>query len=495
MKREDLERKHELYKANIEEWNFYTLTYDGGMPFIEYCLYHYSTRESVGNWKDRLKNGYTYNYAQSIVDLFNYYLTDAPVVRNVGKLADDPQFQMFNKDCDLKNTDYNVYMDEIQKLSSVCGSIGTLVNKPNFEGRTVQDEIRAGVYPYLSAYSLQNIFDWRFERNPITHRMELTFLKLYEEDQTYLLWWKDHWQRWEIEKKTNVPRMVSDGVNPLSEIPFVWMPNVKRMRNSYLGVSDIVDVSRIVASIVRNLSCGEEILKLAGFPMMRIPMEKDLSVDGGDDDEQHQTGPRVVHEFDPTMGEAGKPDWMPTEIYEPIQAILDWIDRKSNECYRVSHLSGVHGQRTSNEAQSGLALRYSFQQLFSVLGKKSENMTEAEYQILRFWMKWQGLESEFENVEVSRTKEFSIDDLAVELDNAFTAMRNMVSKTYRIRMQDKVRQHTLPDLPREDVDKIKAETEEKTPEDIPIFHDDPRNQTGGGKKVRPADQAKNPEGR
>ena len=316
--------------------------------------------------------------------------------------------------------------------------------------------------------------------------MELSYLKLYEEDGSYLLWWQDKWERWEIQKKTNTPEMTSTGINSLNEIPFVWMPNIKRMVSSYLGVSDIVDVSRIVSSIIRNLSCGEEILKLAGFPMMRIPMERDVSTDTDDDDETQDVGPRVVHQFDPTMGADGKPDWMPTEIYEPIQAILDWINKKADECYRVSHLSGIQGQRTSNEAQSGLALRYSFQQLFSVLKKKSDNMTESELQIIRLWMKWQ--KKEFKDVTVTRSKEFSIDDLAVELDNAFTSMRNMVSKTYRVRMQEKVSRHTLPDLTKEDREAVSRETKTNTPDQIPLHDDSARYETGGGKKVRPADQ-------
>jgi len=255
MKKEDLEKKHLLYKAHIEEWNFYTLTYDGGLPFIKEALYRYSTRESNDNHLDRIKNGFVFNFAQSIVDLFNFYLTDSPRVLDVGKLSEDPQWLMFNEDADLKNTNFDVYINEIQKLSSVSGSIGTLVNKPNFEGKVIKDEINAKVYPYVSAYSLSNIFDWRFERNISTHRLELSYLKLYEEDQTYLLWWPDKWERWMIEKKTGTPKMTSTGINPLGEIPFIWMPNVKRMQHTYLGVSDIVDISRIVASIVRNLSC------------------------------------------------------------------------------------------------------------------------------------------------------------------------------------------------------------------------------------------------
>jgi hypothetical protein len=130
------------------------------------------------------------------------------------------------------------------------------------------------------------------------------------------------------------------------------MPNIKNLTKPYIGVSDIVDISRIVASIIRNLSSGEEMIKFAGFPMMRKPMRWE-----GEEGQTDETGHQAVQEFDPEWGEAGKPDWMESVILEPIEATLKWIDRKVDEIYRVAHLSGVHGQRKSNnEVASGLAL-------------------------------------------------------------------------------------------------------------------------------------------
>jgi len=254
MKKEDLEKKHKLYGENSVDWALYEMAYDGGLEFIKHALYRYSTRESIANWEDRVRNGYVYNYSQSIVDLFNFYLTEKPVVRNLGDLASDPQWVMFLADSDLDNTDFDSFMNGAQKLSSTSGSIGILVNKPNIEGRTVSDEIAANVYPYVSLYSLLNIFDWKFERDPITHRNHLSYLKLFEEDESYLIWYRNRWERWELEGKAKKPKMVSTGGNSIEEIPFIWMPNVKRSRFAYLGISDIIDSCRIVE--VRLQSCS-----------------------------------------------------------------------------------------------------------------------------------------------------------------------------------------------------------------------------------------------
>ena len=478
MKKQDLEKTSDIYKDNISEWENYDLTYDGGLPFIKKALYRYSNLETVKNHDERVRNGYVFNYAQSIIDLYNFYLTEKPAIRKIEELDKNLQFQMFLKDADLDNTDFNDFMKESQKISSVHGSLGLLVNKPDGDG--------ASIYPYVARYSLPNILDWTFERDKWTHRRVLTYLKLLEEDGSFLLMWPNRWEKWIIKDK-NVTELIGEGVIPLDEIPFIWMPNLKRIRNFYLGVSDIVDICRIVESIVRNLSHGEEIIKFAGFPMLRIPMERGVGPEEKDDDDSVMVGEKAVFEFDPTLGSDAKPDWMPTEIYEPITAVLDWIDRKAEESYRIAHLSGVHGQRTSGEPSSGLALRYSTQQLYSVLEKKSKNMTEAELQIIRLWMRWQKLDG-FDKIEISRPKEFSIDDLAVELDNAFTSMRNMTSKRFRVKLQGKVADHILPDLTEDDRKIINEETEKNTPDTIPLHEDSARYQTGGGDSIRPADQ-------
>lgn len=489
VQKQQLEEKHPEYKKNKTEWELYELAYEGGMPFITYCLHRYSSKETTKNWAERIRDGYVFNYAQTVVDLFNFYLTETDTKRELGGLTEDPQWQMFSLDADLIKTNFVEWIEDAQKSSSVGGSLGILVNKPPSSAKNVQDEINQEIYPYVAAYSLINIYDWEFQRNKESHRPVLTYLKLREEDGSYLLWWVEKWERWGLHRQTGVPTKLDSGDNPLGEIPFTWMPNVKRTKHAHLGVSDLVDISRIVASIVRNTSCGEEIIKLSGFPILRLP-DEDTSPEESDDDEAEvEVGGRAVLGFNPEYTD-GRPDWMPSEVKDPIEAILMWIDRKIDEILRISHLSGVHGQRTSGQAQAGIALRYSFRQLFSVLNKKSDNMSEAEMQIIRLWLKWAGKEELFKEISIERSKEFSIDDLAVALDNMFTSMRNMVSKEFRVKAQMKVVGMVLPETDEKTVKTIEEETIKHTPDTIPIFEEDTLdNETGGGKTVRPADQA------
>lgn len=478
--KEELEYVKPVYKLNIRAWNEYDLVYKSGRDLIDYALYQHP-RESDANYTARIRDGYIFNFGRAIINIFSFYLNDKEVVRELPGLKDDKQFKMFLKDCDLYGTDYNVFINEIQKYASAIGAVGILVNKPGDIARnnlTLNDEIKNGIYPYYASYSLQNVLDWEWERNPFTHRRELSFLKLRESDYTYTVWNKISWERWQIDEKTNKPNMFDNGFNPLDEIPFVWMPNLRNMETPEIGYSDLIDIGPIVLSIAQNLSCGEEMIKLAGFPIMREPREQDLlNLESGTDSET-AIGPRAIKDFDPQFGDQGKPDWMPTEIYEPVQAALMWIDRKIDEIFRIAHLSGIHAQRKSNnKVSSGLAMRYELTQLNSVLMDKAKYQTEAELNCFRFWLKWQNKENLFEGIEIKRKKEFSTDELAVALDNTITSMGHVASKTFRILTQQKIANAALPDLTQKDKETIIAEIENNTPDKIELEISDGKTST------------------
>jgi len=452
MKRKDLIKKHKEYDKHINDWNFYHLAYEGGVPFVRKAIGNRNLRESMANWRMRIEEGICFNYTEAIVDLFNFYLTEKAAIRTIEKLKKDRQWEMFLEDCDLIGTDFDVFMNEAQKLASVFGAVGILTNKPQTNTQTREQEIQQKIYPYVAIFTPPNIIDWKFGKHPDSGRPILTYLKLRNGD-LYYLWWPNKWETWEDVSMRRTPKLIENGDNPLGEIPFTWMQNVKKINTPYLGKSDIVNISKITASIIRDISMGDEIIKFAGFPIMRKPMEEEGR------ESKDESGPEAVVEFDPSYGDYGKADWMKTEVLEPIEAILKWTDRKADEIYRIAHLSGVHGQRKSNNKNvgSGLALRYEYGQLRSVLTKKSDSMTEAERNIVRFFFVWQQTEYEDKDIDIRRSKEFSIDDLSIALENMITSMKAVVSKKYRILIQQNIAKRTLPDMSEKDKAEVDKE--------------------------------------
>lgn len=441
---EDLKKVNNMYDNNIEDWRLWQIAYMGGRDFIDYAIDRHP-RESEKNWIMRKKEAIVFNYARSIVDLFSFYLTEKDAMRNLGPLANDTQWKMFRRDCDLYGTNFNIFVNNAQKTSSIFGSTGILVDKPMTICKTRAQEIELGIYPYCNIYTLPNILDWKYERNVVNNRPELTYLKLLNNDSKYFLWWQDHWEIWEIPKAPNgaemAPVLSNSGLNNLGEIPFFWFINVRSPIDPYFGLSDLTDISRITASIVRDLSSLQEIIKFAGFPMMRKPMLREGQTD------VDIVGPRGVLEFDPEQGEDGKPDWLESAVADPVRGGLDFIERKIDEIYEIAHMTGIHALEKSSEARSGVALRYQFSQLSSVLSDKSTNTIEAEYEIVRLWLKWQNRSELLDNVQITRSKRFSLDDMAQDLENLLKSYKEAISATFKREIQKSMSRNILPDLP------------------------------------------------
>ncbi len=454
MKLDELKATHAEYKRNINTWNLYGLAYEGGMNFIKYCLGK-NSRESLNNWKIRQSEGINFNFASSIVDLLNFYLTEKQPTRYLYGLDKDPLWEMFLQDCDYNSTNYDVFVNETQKFASVFGHVGILVNKASKIYDNKQQEIDDGAYPYLTMYTPPNILDWIVEKNDIG-RPVLRYLKLREADDKYLLYYENSWEVYIVTDKDEII-LVASGENALGAIPFIWSYNIRNSAGVLTGISDIKEVAPIVASICRNISSGDEVIKYAGFPMLRLPKDREgMAGNVGN----VLVAPDGVLEFDPDMGDRGKPDWLESKILEPIDAILGWTDRKADEIFRLCHLSGVHGQRKSNnEVASGLALRYEGQQLNSLLNKKADSMCETELLIIKYWLMWQNKTDIFKKVKVIRKREFATDDLTVSLDLNLKAIEGLGSKLFALKVKEKIAKQILPDLTDEEYDTIRDEIE------------------------------------
>lgn len=479
----ELQKTHPVYNERIQDWALWGLAYSGGTEFINYALQRH-TRESEKNWRSRQDEGVCFNYSSIVIDLFNFYLTEKPALRDLGPLVNDPLWDLFTKDADLYGNNFDVFLNEAQKLAAIYGAVGVLIDKPTGESIVQKEEVLEGIYPYCATFTLPNILDWKHERDPRTNRPMLVYLKLLDFEDRYLMWWPDKWEIWKLPdavpgtisrgvkvhkyKDTSdyspepgenkfagakgqplsalvpnqeEPVLIAEGINPLGEIPFLWFQNIKNIMDPYIGVSDIKEISRITASIIRNVSYGEEVIKYAGFPQARRPM----AIEG--QTINNEAGVTAILEFDPSLGEEGKPDWLESKVQEPVEAILEWIDKKITETFQLAHLSGIHAHAKSDQVRSGVALRYEYQQLSLVLGKKSENLTETELGIIKYWMKWQNKGKQFHQIEISRNKDFSIDDLSQNLENAIMADKLIPEIRFKKELMKQVAKRVLPDLP------------------------------------------------
>ena len=437
-----------FYNQHIHEWKFFNLAYDGGRDFVHHVI-RKNPLESDANYTERRREGYYFNYPATIVGLYAFALMEQEPKSEYGSLSTDELWQIFIKNSDLFGTDLKDFIDNAQIFASINGVCGVLVNKPEIPaGKNRQYEIDNNITPYLTVYEPSRILKTEFERNPSNHKIELTYLKLLDIDERVQIWTKDEIlvlkrdTSTDEAKKADSFTIVFSGKNNIGEIPFILMKNLYNPKSLKTGLSDLREIAPIAASVIRNCSIAEEALKNAGFPMMRKPM-----LEEGQDDPD-ETGPTAILEFDPNHGEAGKPDWLKPEVREAIISVLEWIDRKVDEIYRIAYLSGMHQQAKGSQVRSGVALRYELKQLTSILTKKIKGLVELETGIIRFFLKWQNQYEKMSEVSISRPIEFTMDELVDNIDLLKSSLEYISSDEYNMQAQKRIIQLLLPGLPK-----------------------------------------------
>ena len=492
LKDSQLKDTHELFDKYFEEWRFLNAAYEGIRALIAYGAMYQHERESDTNYTRRQKVSYGFGYSKSVVDIFNSYLFKKEFPKELPKaLVNDEQWQAFQKDCNLDGSTFADFFIDEQRNASILGHVGLLVDKPATESENRADEKDQNIYPYVVAYKPMAILDWEYERDADSGRRVLSRLKVLDDDGYYRIWTRETWEIWrlqsaeggkdsrvnlkavtaigeqpteaEVAGKGITANLVDSGDNPLGEIPWVWLFNQRSNIDKEVGISDIVDVARIDASIIRNLSQIEEVIDYAAFPMMRKPMpEKGVAVDLKD-----ETGVTAVLEFDPEHPDS-KPDWLEAKVGDPVNAILKLIAVKVGEVYRASNIGGMTATEISKAAKSGIALKTEFQLLNSKLVKKGKNVSNAKTKVVEFWLRWQDEWDKYKkDIQFNHLLSFEVEDLANDLENILTSTVMVVnSPGYKKEIQKLIVRMVLPTIDEKILALIDKEIEDNVDKEI-----------------------------
>jgi hypothetical protein len=426
-KAEDLLSLHPDAQAYHKDWQKYQAVVEGFNALADLNIFKQHSRESQSNFQRRLSEGYGPNYSEAIINIFDYYLLQSEISRKFGKLAEFELWEIFQKDSDYYRTDYNIFLNQARKKASIFGHMGIMIDMPIVKTNSQKESIERKIYPYLSLYSPLDILNWIVARDGFG-RPELVALKLKQHGDVYKIWEKDSWRSYIIREKGKV-QLLESGVNKLGEIPFVWLFNADK--SHYIGESDLKNIANIDISIYNNCMQIEEIVDLAAFPMMRRPMKRQ-----GEEGQEDRVGPSAVQEFDPSLGEAGKPDWMRAEVSDPIKAILDTIVWKIAQIYRNATLSEAVAERKTGESGYALSIRRDL--LNAALVAKAKYLAEAEERIAYFWCRWIGKDEWVKDIKIERPKRFSVEQLKLDLENAVLGKSVIHSETFSKELQKKL---------------------------------------------------------
>jgi hypothetical protein len=144
----------------------------------------------------------------------------------------------------------------------------------------------------------------------------------------------------------------------------------------------------------------------------------------------------------------------PASCAETIEKRMEVTVR---EIYRTEQVE--HTKPTGTTASSGVARAYEFEQTNRRLGSMSITLARAEQDALRLVGKMLGAE-EAENLTVSAPTDFSVEDLASEIESMLGAMGLNLGPTAETEMKRRLVNRILPNLPQATQEAISAELEE-----------------------------------
>jgi hypothetical protein len=399
----NIEYQHPDYDANEARWEFYIRSYLGGQEYQNGSYLTGYLNESENEYARRIQLTPVDNHCRNVVHIYSSFLWRTPPVRVFNSLTGNPALDALIKDADLDGASLNSFMKQAQIWASVYGHVYILVDKPQSNAKTRAEELEQEIRPYLSLFTPENVFDWKWERTS-SGRFELTYLKLREavdrENATtkisyYRIWRKDTIQQWKSDGDKE--QMISEIDNPLGKIPAVYLP-AQRSVTRGVGISDLSDIAYMQKAIYSELSEIEQLIRISNHPSLVKTYDTDASAGAGS----------VINVPDEAA------DTMAPFLLQPsgqnIDSIRASISDKVEAINRMAQMGAVRG--TDAKTMSGIAMQTEFQMLNAKLSEKADLLELAEEHLWTYFCNWLDVTPD---VEVFYPDSFDIRDYDKEL--------------------------------------------------------------------------------
>jgi len=400
----DIEYQHPDYENNVDRWEFYLRSYMGGADYSEgQYLTGYLNEDSKAYDRRRQLTPID-NHCRNVVHIYSSFLWRISPTRNFQAMEGSPDLEAFLADADLDGQNFNSFMRQAQVWSSVYGHVWIMVDKPQSNAGTRAEELEQGLRPYVTLITPENVYDWRWERQP-SGRYELTYLKVRESvdrvDGTTTVTYFREWYKEQI-KLTRYDGSTGEVIeqidNPIGIIPAVYLPANRSIVRG-IGISDISDVAYMQKAIYQELSEIEQLIRISNHPTLVKTYDTDASAGAG----------AIINIADDL--DAGLRPYQMQPSGANLDAIRASISDKIDAINRMTHMGAVRGAKELT--QSGVAMQTEFQMLNAKLSEKADILELAEEQLWSFYCNWQ--DHNTHEVEISYPDSFDLRDYAQEL--------------------------------------------------------------------------------
>jgi hypothetical protein len=344
------------------------------------------------------------NHCRNVVHVYSSFLWRVTPTRNFAGMEGSADLEAFIKDANLDGQNFNSFMREAQIWSSVYGHVWLMMDKPQSNAGTRAEEMAQEIRPYVTLITPENVYDWRWERQP-SGRHELVYLKIRESvDRVDGTTTVTHFREWYKDKICLIRYDGADAAlleeieNPIGKIPAVNLPANRSIVRG-MGISDISDIAYMQQAIYQELSEIEQLIRISNHPTLVKTYETDASAGAG----------AVINISEDS--DAGLKPYQLQPSGANLDAIRASITDKIESINRMAHMGAVRG--TEAVLQSGVAMQTEFQMLNAKLSEKADILELAEEQLWMFYCLWQGHDPH--EVQISYPDSFDIRDYESEL--------------------------------------------------------------------------------
>ena len=382
MNKEFLKEKHDLWQANIANWEFYIRSYLGGNDYKNGYYLHRYVLESPEEYESRIRHTPLDNHCKNVVQIYTSFLWRVAPSREYGDLDGDLQLQSFINDADLDGRSFDATMREVQTNASVYGNCWVIIDKPESNAKTRAEELAQDIRPYVSIYTPENIINWNYRRSA-SGRFYLDLLVVIEdinsERAIIKVFTEESISTYEFEDYNNdytdkQPKLLSEIPNAIGTIPAVNVYNLRGNKRP-IGISDLADVAYLQQSIYNDYSEKEQLIRLSNHPSLVKTPNVEASAGAGSIIE-------IPEDLDPAL----KP-YIIQPSGQNLDGIMKCVRAKVDAIDRITHMGSVRA--TGTQIASGIALQTEFQLLNAKLSEKADYLENAEEQIFSLFAKWQ----------------------------------------------------------------------------------------------------------
>lgn len=380
-------------------------TGQGGFLTGEYLVQH--PRESAAKFARRMQLAIRPNFVKKIVDSYLGYLFRVPPSRTSGSAV----YDAFQTSADGLGDGLDKVMQRAQKLAMVAGTAFVLV-----------DRERDGGSPYLSL-RLPSSIVWK-RRDARGRLLEIAFRETLDGTTTTRVFDDAGWRITD-----GAGMAIAAGQHGLGEIPVVALHSSDPLLNEVSVAPWIGDIARINYDIYNAISELREIIRNQTFPVLLVPQRfaSDKS-----DAKAITVGTDNALAYDPADG---PPSYIAPPD-NPITVIQGYIKDLIGMIYQSVNLEYVSGFASG----SGLAISYFFQQTQSSLSGMSAQLEAAEMRIARLVTGYAG---EAWGGMIGYSRDFDLQDLASDLENAISALSIGISQTFDRELKKRTARNVL----------------------------------------------------